>query len=150
MFSLSHTLTHSFSLTYAYSLPTFSALFTLTVSQSQLCLSSPPSMIRYSSCLMPSSTHSATPLLNTCRSGHTHPLPHSVEHTVGVPLSLVARSSIPPSPSLQAIDVFLSEARDSLSVRPQTVEEIGQVNMRHAELARRKPEVAHKIRHIHV
>ena len=42
---------------------------------------------------------------------------------------------------LQAIDVFLSEARDSLSVRPQTVEEIGQVNIRHAELAKKKPEV---------
>ncbi|CAI8019648.1 Cytoplasmic dynein 2 heavy chain 1, partial [Geodia barretti] len=45
------------------------------------------------------------------------------------------------SQHLQAIDVFLGEARDSLSIRPQTVEEIGQVNIRHAELAKKKPEI---------
>ena len=37
--------------------------------------------------------------------------------------------------------MFLGEARDSLSIRPQTVEEIGKVNIRHAELAKKKPEV---------
>ena len=33
------------------------------------------------------------------------------------------------------------EARDALSVWPQTVEEIGEVNAKHAELLRRKPEI---------
>ena len=33
------------------------------------------------------------------------------------------------------------EARDALSIRPQTVEEIGEVNAKHAELSRRKPEI---------
>ena len=42
---------------------------------------------------------------------------------------------------LQAIDVFLLDAKQSLSVRPQTVEEIGEVNQRHTELSRKKPEV---------
>ena len=37
--------------------------------------------------------------------------------------------------------LFLLEARDALSVRPQTVEEIGEVNAKHAELSRRKPEI---------
>ena len=41
----------------------------------------------------------------------------------------------------QIIDSFLLEARDALSVRPQTVEEIGEVNAKHAELSRRKPEI---------
>ena len=42
---------------------------------------------------------------------------------------------------LQIIDSFLVEARDALSIRPQTVEEIGEVNAKHAELSRRKPEI---------
>ena len=33
------------------------------------------------------------------------------------------------------------EARDALSIRPQTVEEIGDVNAKHADLSRRKPEI---------
>ena len=41
----------------------------------------------------------------------------------------------------QIIDSFLVEARDALSIRPQTVEEIGEVNAKHAELSRRKPEI---------
>ena len=39
------------------------------------------------------------------------------------------------------IDSFLVEARDALSVRPQTVEEIGEVNAKHAELSKRKPDI---------
>ena len=42
---------------------------------------------------------------------------------------------------LQVIDSFLMEARDALSVRPQSVEEIGEVNAKHAELTKRKPEI---------
>ena len=41
----------------------------------------------------------------------------------------------------QIIDSFLVEARDALSIRPQTVEEIGEVNAKHSELSRRKPEI---------
>ena len=41
----------------------------------------------------------------------------------------------------QAIDSFLSDAQNSLSVRPQTIEEIGQVNSVYNQLAKRKPEV---------
>ncbi len=37
--------------------------------------------------------------------------------------------------------MFLLEAKDSLSVRPQSVEEIGQVTQKHAELTRKKPQV---------
>ena len=37
--------------------------------------------------------------------------------------------------------MFLLDAKQSLSVRPQTVEEIGEVNQRHTELSRKKPEV---------
>ncbi len=44
----------------------------------------------------------------------------------------------------QAIDAFLSDAHNSLSVRPQTIEEIGQVNRVHAALAKKKPEVREK------
>ena len=42
---------------------------------------------------------------------------------------------------IQVIDTFLSDAHDSLSIRPQSIEEIGQVNITHAELSKRKPEV---------
>jgi dynein heavy chain 2 len=35
----------------------------------------------------------------------------------------------------------LVEAYDTLSIRPQTVEEIGEVNAKHAELSKRKPEI---------
>ena len=42
---------------------------------------------------------------------------------------------------IQVIDTFLSDAHDSLSIRPQSIEEIGQVNITHAELTKRKPEV---------
>ena len=44
-------------------------------------------------------------------------------------------------PSFQSIDTFLMDAKDSLSVRPQTVEEIGEVNQKHAELTKRRPEI---------
>ena len=36
---------------------------------------------------------------------------------------------------------FLTGAKESLSVKPQSVEEIGEVNRKHAELLAKKPEV---------
>ena len=36
---------------------------------------------------------------------------------------------------------FLTSAKESLSVKPQSVEEIGEVNQKHAELLAKKPEV---------
>ena len=44
--------------------------------------------------------------------------------------------------SAQTIDAFLTEAKKSLSVRPQSVEEIGEVNKKHAEIAKQKPQVS--------
>ena len=41
-----------------------------------------------------------------------------------------------------AIDSFLSDAMEALSTRPQTVEEIGDANARHAEFAKKKNEVS--------
>jgi len=38
--------------------------------------------------------------------------------------------------------VFLLDAKESLSIRPQTVEEIGEVNKKHAKLSQKKPEVS--------
>lgn len=40
-----------------------------------------------------------------------------------------------------SITNFLTGAKDSLSVKPQSVEEIGEVNQKHAELLAKKPEV---------
>ena len=37
--------------------------------------------------------------------------------------------------------MFLLDAKESLSIRPQTVEEIGEVNKKHAKLSQKKPEV---------
>lgn len=45
------------------------------------------------------------------------------------------------STDTQLIDGFLNEAFDSLSVRPQTVEEIKQVNLAHKQLSDKEPEV---------
>lgn len=42
---------------------------------------------------------------------------------------------------LQNIDLFLTKAKDALSVRPQSVEEVGQVNQEHAQLVKEQPEV---------
>ncbi len=42
---------------------------------------------------------------------------------------------------LQTIDTFLSKAKDTLSVRPQSVEEIGKVNQEHARLTNERPQV---------
>ena len=39
------------------------------------------------------------------------------------------------------ISSFLTSAKESLSVKPQSVEEIGEVNQKHAELLAKKPEV---------
>ena len=85
-------------------------------------------------------------LLNSLRhsiSQHLQVTSHLAPHGV----FMYSLSSLPLS--LQAIDGFLSEARDSLSVRPQTVEEIGQTNLRHAELTKKKPEVQHMSIHVH-
>ena len=38
---------------------------------------------------------------------------------------------------------FLTSAKESLSVKPQSVEEIGEVNQKHAELLDKKPEVSY-------
>lgn len=46
------------------------------------------------------------------------------------------------STHLQSIDSFLTEAHSSLSVRPQTIEEISQVNQTHSQLAKQKPVVS--------
>ena len=56
------------------------------------------------------------------------------------------RSSYNSPFSRQAIDSFLSEAQSSLSVRPQTVEEIGSLNQRHTQIGKRKPEVGGAVR----
>ena len=40
-----------------------------------------------------------------------------------------------------SITNFLTGAKDSLSVKPQSVEEIGEVNQKHTELLAKKPEV---------
>ena len=45
------------------------------------------------------------------------------------------------SSNLQSIDSFLTQAQQALSVRPQSVEEIGEVNQTHTELSKKKPEV---------
>lgn len=44
---------------------------------------------------------------------------------------------------LQVIDNFLVKARDTLSVRPQSVEEVGEVNQMHTTLSKEKSEVEH-------
>lgn len=41
------------------------------------------------------------------------------------------------------IDNFLVKARDTLSVRPQSVEEVGEVNQMHTTLSKEKSEVEH-------
>ena len=40
-----------------------------------------------------------------------------------------------------SISNFLTNAKESLSIKPQSVEEIGEVNQNHAELLAKKPEV---------
>ncbi|XP_066286377.1 cytoplasmic dynein 2 heavy chain 1-like isoform X1 [Branchiostoma lanceolatum] len=42
---------------------------------------------------------------------------------------------------LNEIDTFLTDALESLSTRPQSVEEIGLANAKHAELAEKKPQI---------
>lgn len=42
----------------------------------------------------------------------------------------------------QTIDNFLTTGMETLSTRPQSVEEIGQANSKHAELGAQKPQVA--------
>ncbi len=43
---------------------------------------------------------------------------------------------------IQTIDNFLTEGMESLSTRPQTVEEIGLANAKHEELSKKIPEVS--------
>lgn len=52
------------------------------------------------------------------------------------------------SSDLQTIDSFLEEAKEALSVRPQSVEEIGEVNQSHRDLAKKKPEVQQLLAHL--
>lgn len=42
---------------------------------------------------------------------------------------------------VQTIDTFLTTGMESLSTRPQTVEEIGEANLKHSELSQQKPQV---------
>ena len=44
--------------------------------------------------------------------------------------------------NLSAIDQFLVKGKDALSVRPQTIEEIGDVNQAYNQLAKEKPSVS--------
>ena len=44
--------------------------------------------------------------------------------------------------NLSAIDQFLVKGKEALSIRPQTIEEIGDVNQAHTQLAREKPSVS--------
>jgi hypothetical protein len=46
---------------------------------------------------------------------------------------------------VHTIDSFLSTAMETLSQRPQTVEEIGEVNAKHSEFAKSKSEVSMNI-----
>ena len=43
--------------------------------------------------------------------------------------------------NITAIDDFLKTGNEALSVRPQTIEEIGEVNVKHSELSQSKPKV---------
>jgi dynein heavy chain 2 len=45
------------------------------------------------------------------------------------------------STEVNSIDVFLKEAMETLSKRPQTVEEIGEANGKHSEFLKKKKEV---------
>jgi dynein heavy chain 2 len=42
---------------------------------------------------------------------------------------------------IAAIDEFLKSGNEALAIRPQTIEEIGEVNMKHSELSKLKPEI---------
>nr|WAW84826.1 cytoplasmic dynein 2 heavy chain 1 [Halisarca dujardinii] len=61
-----------------------------------------------------------------------------IQHLFEALLSSLAKSV---HSHISAIDEFLRTGNDSLSVRPQTIEEIGEVNVKHSELSKRKPEI---------
>ena len=42
---------------------------------------------------------------------------------------------------IQTIDTFVTDGMETLSTRPQTVEEIGMANEKHEELSKKTPEV---------
>jgi hypothetical protein len=48
---------------------------------------------------------------------------------------------------VQAIDTFLTSGMEALSTRPQSVEEIGEANVKHNELAEQKPQVNYVKQH---
>ena len=52
--------------------------------------------------------------------------------------------------NVQTIDAFPTDAKKSLSVRPQSVEEIGEVNKKHAEITKQKPQVGLDMREEHI
>ncbi|MGH0159576.1 UNVERIFIED_CONTAM: hypothetical protein FKN15_075087 [Acipenser sinensis] len=54
-------------------------------------------------------------------------------------LLLSLRKSI--QANIQDIDTFVTEAMETLSTRPQTVDEIGEANAKHGELQTKKPEI---------
>lgn len=46
-----------------------------------------------------------------------------------------------PAGHTQNIDTFVAQAMETLSVRPESIEEIGEANVKHSELLAKKPEV---------
>lgn len=43
---------------------------------------------------------------------------------------------------MQDIDSFITQAVETLSVRPESIDEIGEANLKHGQLLGRKPEVS--------
>lgn len=46
-----------------------------------------------------------------------------------------------PAGHMQNIDTFVAQAMETLSVRPENIEEIGEANVKYGELLAKKPEV---------
>lgn len=44
---------------------------------------------------------------------------------------------------IQVIDSFISGAMETLSLRPESIDEIGEANAKHGQLQTQKPEVHH-------
>ena len=61
-----------------------------------------------------------------------------IQHLFDALLSSLRRSI---HSNITAIDDFLKAGNEALSVRPQTIEEIGEVNVKHSELSQSKPKV---------
>ena len=46
-----------------------------------------------------------------------------------------------PAGHTQNIEAFVAQAMETLSVRPESIEEIGEANVKHGQLQAKKPEV---------